>query len=311
MNLFYKIRQSPSLVDRHATTERRISLFDTMSSAPHPTDSSTSGKPQLPLAKTALLLLTLLLIFISINLVLYRLISILSRSKPSTRRPNPSASFPTHLLVVLGSGGHTAEMLNMLSGVSDLAVKYTFRTYVVSSGDGFSARKAAEFEKGLQPGVKSDGKAGGAEGYEIVTVRRARKVHQSIFTTPWSAAWSLWDCIKVLRGRHPDQTAGRAYPDLILSNGPGTGVCVITAAITLLFFGYSGRELPRTSPPGEEVTFEGAGRMRTVFIESWARTRTYSLSGTLVSPLVDRFLVQWPRLVDPAGRSEYVGTLVA
>ena len=36
--------------------------------------------------------------------------------------------------------------------------------------------------------------------------------------------------------------------------------------------------------------------MRSIYIESWARVRTLSLSGRILKPLVDRFLVQWPQL---------------
>lgn len=49
--------------------------------------------------------------------------------------------------------------------------------------------------------------------------------------------------------------------------------------------------------------------MRTVYVESWARCRTLSLTGRLLDTLgVDRFLVQWEGLVD-MGR-EFRGVLV-
>jgi beta-1,4-N-acetylglucosaminyltransferase len=56
--------------------------------------------------------------------------------------------------------------------------------------------------------------------------------------------------------------------------------------------------------------------MRTVYIESWARVKTLSLSGKILKPLVDRFVVQWETLQkkvgekERGGRAEYVGVLV-
>lgn len=255
-------------------------------------------------SRNIFLIFVLVTLFVLINLVFFRIAAVLSREKPSSisKRPKPSLQNPTHLLVVLGSGGHTAEMLTMLRRLPSLSTQYTHRTYVVSSGDSFSAQKAAEFEQSLerQPGYTG--------AYDIVTINRARRVHQSIFTTPWSALWCLSDCLKVLQGTHPQQQLSKTgYPDLILINGPGTAVCIVFAAIILLCFGLSG---PKEDNAADKP-FHNSGQMRTIFIESWARVKTLSLSGTLLLPLVDRFLVQWPGAVDGGSRAEYVGALVA
>src|SRR4051794_37808834 len=177
--------------------------------------------------RNIILLFFLSAAFILTNLIFYRVANVLNREKPASTsvRPKPSPQNPTHLLVVLGSGGHTAEMLNMLRRLPLLSQKYTHRTYVVSSGDGFSTQKADEFEKQLDTTGARDG------AYDIVMVRRARRVHQTLLTTPWSTMQCLWDCLKVLQGKHPMQRRCQGYPDLILTNGPGTGVCVVLAAI--------------------------------------------------------------------------------
>jgi beta-1,4-N-acetylglucosaminyltransferase len=256
--------------------------------------------------RNIVLLFSLLTAFILINLIFYRVANVLNREKPASTsiRPKPSPQNPTHLLVVLGSGGHTAEMLTMLHRLPLLSQKYTHRTYVVSSGDSFSTQKADEFEKQLE------GATDGA--YDIVVVRRARRVHQTLLTTPWSTIQCFWDCLKVLQGTHPKQHQRQGYPDLILTNGPGTGVCIVLAAIVLLCLGLSGSQNPRTgSTSTEEKSYCGNGQMRTIYIESWARVKTLSLSGTILLPLVDRFLVQWPKAVDAGSRAEYVGALVA
>src|SRR5204863_5289275 len=81
--------------------------------------------------------------------------------------------------------------------------------------------------------------------YIIVTVPRARRVHQSLLTAPFSTLLCFWACLRVLQGKHPDQklpqclsaSAARfqpldhlGYPDIILTNGPATAVCMIIAA---------------------------------------------------------------------------------
>ncbi|OAX83391.1 hypothetical protein ACJ72_02252 [Emergomyces africanus] len=298
---------------------------------------------------------------------------------------------PVHLLIVLGSGGHTAEMLSMLERAHLDPDLYTRRTYVVSSGDSFSALKAVEFEKRLleqrqqhRPSPPTATAAAGKgsttrllssarpqettdsrqqeinttkqippdspasklpsgtslSSYSIVTVPRARKVHQSYLTAPISTLHCLWVCIGVLLGNRSDQTPKNGddprssssaststrhppsslYPDIILTNGPATAVCVILAAKilrTITFFS----EFPFFSfffpkrPPQYPSPHPRERYLRTIFVESWARVTTLSLSGKIVLPLVDRFLVQWDGLEGYSsllgGKAEFVGALVA
>ncbi|KAL3494640.1 oligosaccharide biosynthesis protein Alg14-like protein [Aspergillus germanicus] len=231
-----------------------------------------------------------------------------------------------HLLIVLGSGGHTAEMFSMLRRIKLDPAKYTNRTYVVSSGDNFSATKAAEFEstlvdRGAEP-----------QSYNIVTVPRARRVHQSYLTAPFSTIRSFYSCLLVLRGVHPDQQSWPAdlfpvpYPDIILTNGPAIAVCIILAARLLrlyhscLSFLFPPRlhSHPRSmagAAADGTTPHSGGFRLRTIFVESWARVTTLSLSGKILLPFADRFLVQWPALEDKKAlwgskKAEYVGFLV-
>ena len=75
--------------------------------------------------------------------VLARLLWIL----PSIRAQSPpSRKSAAKLVIVLGSGGHTAEMLRLIEPL-DFG-KYTRRQYVISSGDALSEGKARAFEKG-------------------------------------------------------------------------------------------------------------------------------------------------------------------
>ena len=261
--------------------------------------------------------------FLVLNTAFWRLTSVLTRTNPASngrgKRQRASEEHPTHLCVVLGSGGHTAEMLTMLRHYPNLSADYTYRTYIVSAGDAFSAIKAAEFEKEIAASANTPNKVAVMPGappepakFDIITVTRARNVHQSIFTTPMSALLCLRDCLRVLSGTYKDQAHGASAhtsPDLILTNGPGTGVCVVIASIILLFFGMGG-----SSHDGK---YHSSGQMRTIYVESWARVKALSLSGVLLKPLVDRFVVQWEALQrkegekERGGRAEFVGVLVA
>ncbi|KAJ9646159.1 uncharacterized protein PV06_01990 [Exophiala oligosperma] len=291
-------------------------------------DAGPSSGTDNPLSATTsfltashVLVALLVTIVIVLNIIFFRLVSVLSRPAPSSR-PQPSPSNPTHILIVLGSGGHTAEMLNILSQAPCLQLDFTYRTYVVSSGDAFSALKAHEFEKSLladlssTPGITIPDDT--STNYDVVTVPRARRVHQSILTAPWTSLKCLLDCIDVLKGRHRDLKTPsgrqRGYPDLIMTNGPGTGVIVVIASVILLFFGCSGprqRQGEGEKGPHQANSFAHGGQMRTIFIESFARVKTLSLSGRLLKPLVHRFIVQWPDLAKSQNNNaEYIGPLV-
>ncbi|KAI9829067.1 MAG: UDP-N-acetylglucosamine transferase subunit [Thelocarpon impressellum] len=248
---------------------------------------ATISLPRL-LAAAALILLTSAFL---------RLLYILPSTRP-TRPVRRRRGTPTRLLIVLGSGGHTAEMLAMLQrgGGLDPAM-YTHRSYVVSEGDAFGAGKAEELEAGLVSvnALPAEGKPA-ATGYDISTVPRARKIHQPLLTTPFSALRCLIACIRVLHSPPAPYSSPRPrYPDLILTNGPGTAVSLVLAALLLRFLGAPG----------------SAGSMRTVYVESYARVRGLSLSGRILVRCVDRFLVQWPGLGGVGGgRAEYRGVLV-
>ena len=264
-----------------------------------------------------LALLTTLLVAASL-----RLVAILPnvRLRRAQLRARPTSA---RILVVLGSGGHTHEMFALLRELD--TSKYTHRTYVVSSGDGFSAQRAVAFEKGLEE--RSKGRTGGegaiarAKGgvplmglngktetleqtrrgdcvgpgsYTVARIPRARRIHQPLYTTPLSALQTLLAAFQPLLATHSSSSSG--LPTLIITNGPATAVILILAAFVLRFFNIRGAE--------------SRGLCRTVYVESFARVKTLSLSGKLLVRVVDRFLVQWEELEGYAGRAEYCGILV-
>lgn len=204
-------------------------------------------------------------------------------------------------MIVLGSGGHTAEMLALLRGLDTRS--YTHRSYVISEGDDFSGGKAAQFEASLaaSPGLEAVDGDGGAglpsrpdKHYDITVVPRARKIHQPLLTTPVSATRCLVACFRALKAPAGSPASALWYPDLIITNGPGTAVCVVYASVILRFVGARG----------------GCGKMRSIYVESWARVGALSLSGRLLLRIVHRFFVQWEALRGAGGRAEYIGVLV-
>ncbi len=84
------------------------------------------------------------------------------------------------------------------------------------------------------------------------------------------------------------------------------GAVVVTADLQLAS--------PGTCVPvclaGFLVRFFALHDTRIVYVESVCRTRRLSLTGLLLYPLADRFVVQWPRLQASYPRSEYIGVLM-
>ena len=52
-------------------------------------------------------------------------------------------------------------------------------------------------------------------------------------------------------------------------------------------------------------------RIKTIFIESWCRVKNLSVTGKIVYPVSDLFLVQWSQLLQKYGKkAKYVGAVV-
>lgn len=71
---------------------------------------------------------------------------------------------------------------------------------------------------------------------------------------------------------------------------PGTCVPIAAAAVLLNWLGLSATKL--------------------VYVESVCRTRSLSVTGALLYPLCDVFVVQWPAVHARFPRSTYVGLLL-
>ncbi|KAJ7901898.1 oligosaccharide biosynthesis protein Alg14-like protein, partial [Mycena olivaceomarginata] len=174
-----------------------------------------------------------------------------------------------------GLGGHTSEALALISALD--FNRYSPRTYVISEGDSFSAQKARELESSKETSTCP-------AQYTLLTIPRARRVHQSLVTTPPTALYSLLLCIYYIT------FARISFADVLILNGPGTCFVLCIAVYVNKFFGLA-------AP-------------RVIYIESFARVESLSLSGKLIFPFVDRFIVQWQQLQEKEKGAEFHGLLV-
>lgn len=122
---------------------------------------------------------------------------------------------------------------------------------------------------------------GSNNDFDIVEIPRSRVVGQSYVTSVFTTLFSVIYCIPVVC---------RLRPDLVLCNGPGTciPICVIAFMLKAAFISDT----------------------RIVFVESYCRTRTFSLSGMILMYFADNILVQWPKLKNKLKRAEYIGQLM-
>jgi len=192
---------------------------------------------------------------------------------------------PYALMVVLGAGGHTAELMPLVRALTEpgpgsTKPKYVDRTYVHAFTDVLAPKRALAFEQERNSHP---------DEFRIVAIPRAREVGQSYFSSVASTLKAIWWCFSLL-SKHP--------PDLLLCNGPGTCVPVVMAA-ALVRIGLIGWRMPSRAA-------------RIVYVESAARVNALSLTGNVlhVTRLADRIYVQWESLADPENDIFYVGRLV-
>ncbi|ODM99964.1 UDP-N-acetylglucosamine transferase subunit ALG14 [Orchesella cincta] len=157
-------------------------------------------------------------------------------------------------MLILGSGGHTQELLNLVPYLSALYP----RLYIKANSDRISAKKARQLEETLNAGNEE----------RVVKYRqtyRIREVGQSWITVVFFAG-PLAFC-------HAAMVMLKHRPTTIICNGPGLCVpfCLIGFVLTKL-------RLLKT---------------RIVFVESICRVDTLSMTGKMLIHLADDFFVQW------------------
>ncbi|KAI3719237.1 hypothetical protein L6452_20132 [Arctium lappa] len=211
---------------------------------------------------------------ITATLLVVRILYVISQTSKPIRNTSQR-----HLstLVVLGSGGHTAEMINLLSVMQK--DRFAPRFYIAAATDNMSLQKAHVFEETLDDKTSLQG----PDDTQFLQIYRSREVGQSyitsVGTTLLALAHALWLMIKI-------------RPQVILCNGPGT--CIPICAIAFIF------------------KVLGIRWSYIFYVESIARVKRLSLSGLLLYKLrmADQLFVQWPQLQKQYPRAHYVGRLM-
>jgi beta-1,4-N-acetylglucosaminyltransferase len=166
-----------------------------------------------------------ILVPLAIVASLARLIAIIPWNKrPMPRRSDQSAKVKT--MIVLGSGGHTAEMLKLV-GTIDLD-RYTPRCYVVAATDHHSQTKMRQFEstntnnssiastvtstatsatskKGKEEATKrKDGDKELPDDVSCFIIPRSREVGQSYVSSVWTTLVALRTALTIVFKVRPD-----------------------------------------------------------------------------------------------------------
>jgi beta-1,4-N-acetylglucosaminyltransferase len=142
------------------------------------------------------------------------------------------------------TGGHTTEALTLVSAL-DFS-RYTPRVYIISEGDSLSAEKAVALESRKTSSDKVrdcpfDGRICSSilydltqnehtkREYSLLTIPRARRVHQSLITAVPTAIISFFNCVDHVTMEPLLSPGGsRPFSDILILNGPGT--CFVLCA---------------------------------------------------------------------------------
>ncbi len=153
------------------------------------------------------------------------------------------------ILAVLGSGGHTAQMLKLLNLFGD---KYVYE-YLINDDDLVTRKKISG---------------------KIYTLPNPRVFNENIFLKIIKTIYGFFKSINILI---------KSKPYAILSAGPGLTISLFYAAKLL------GKKL--------------------IFLESWCRVNTKSVSGRFCYPISDLFFIQWKDLKKLYPKAIYAGRL--
>ena len=134
-------------------------------------------------------------------------VAIVCRRRHAAR---PAGAPPVKTMVVLGSGGHTAEMMALLRKLN----RGTFAPllYVIARSDHTSAQRIEAFERECAPGGAT---------HRLLRLPRSREVGQSYFTSVFTTLRALV---------HATYLVYRHRPSVVLCNGPGTCIPICAAA---------------------------------------------------------------------------------
>ncbi|KAI8450736.1 family 1 glycosyltransferase [Phakopsora pachyrhizi] len=168
------------------------------------------------------------------------------------------------IAVLLGSGGHTAEMIRLLDQLP--FDRYTPRIYLICSNDRLSKQKAIQLESSKGKGQ-----------FSFAEIPRARNFGQSFLTTPLTTLYSLSFCLYLISIKPLTLGLKNLKKKVLVLNGPGTCVPIAISAF-----------LPRL------ISFKFSPKI--IYVESFTRVKNLSLSGKMLVTMTDEFLVQWKNI---------------
>nr|CAD2172810.1 unnamed protein product [Meloidogyne enterolobii] len=175
------------------------------------------------------------------------------------------------LMAIIGSGGHTTEMLKLLISTIDSNL-FSDRIYVIADSDKLSNTKVSDFERQI-----------GKNNFLTYKIPRARNVGQSYCSSILTTLIASWHSAKLLR---------ITRPDLILCNGPA--ICLPICLFARLFNFLRIKRI-------KIIFVESICRVQTL---SLTGRILYHLN------IPDAFLVQWPSLKEKYIRTQFIGRLV-
>ena len=175
------------------------------------------------------------------------------KQRPSTQQQTKG---PLKTLVVLGSGGHTTEMLHLIKHLDPS--KYDPIRFIVATTDTTSERRVLAFAKKAEtnrtkersnPTILTPLADPSSSRDYYYKIPRSREVGQSYITSVATTLWSFVYAVLLV---------ARIRPDVLLCNGPGT--CLPIAIVTFAFriLGYCNGNI--------------------VFVESFCRVTRYARS---------------------------------
>ncbi|CAH0492376.1 unnamed protein product [Peronospora farinosa] len=172
---------------------------------------------------SSVLFLALVLLLVRIWQVVIPLrvkVSVSTYSKPFfhaqnalNSKKNKDKRYQVRVMAVLGSGGHTTELLKLIKRLNREV--YTPITFVVAQTDKTSQMK-----------TELDWKLTAIDSFAIIP--RSREVGQSWMSSVWTTLQSLQSCLYLVY---------KCRPQLVLCNGPGTCIPICAAVVLFRVFG--------------------------------------------------------------------------
>jgi beta-1,4-N-acetylglucosaminyltransferase len=185
--------------------------------------------------------------------------------------PVPKRTTPIRTLIILGSGGHTTEMLFMTKHLNKSLYNPIY--YCKASTDTTSRDRLRTVL----------GRADSLDDVDrrLYDIPRAREVGQSYTSSVFTTLYACYFASRLVL---------QLRPELILCNGPGTGIPIILAGWFLRVLGAT---------------------CQVVFVESYCRVQTLSMTGKILYPFADLFVVHWKELHEKFPNSIRTSTFIA